>query len=51
VKKCVDAGRALLMNDEWGGSLAIDDGKAIKGDEDPEDSGAQLKSLSFFFIK
>jgi hypothetical protein len=39
------------MNDQWGLSVAIDDGKAIEVNEDPGDSGIKSKSLPFFFYQ
>jgi hypothetical protein len=46
VRKCIDAGRALLADDGWGGSVAIDDGETIaKGDDEFDNAAPRQKSV------
>lgn len=41
VTRCMNAGRALLAEDDWGGSIAVDDGKPISTSEDMNDPALQ----------
>ena len=47
VQKCIDAGRLLLGADQWGGCVAVDDGRRIgaeDGSTDDEDGPSQSVS-------
>ncbi|KIM75432.1 hypothetical protein PILCRDRAFT_827355 [Piloderma croceum F 1598] len=39
-RKCIEAGRVLLQNDNWGDSVARDDGRSISGTHDGEELNA-----------
>jgi hypothetical protein len=45
-RKCIEAGRVLLQNDNWGDSVARDDGRSISG----TNNGEELNAKSVLFI-
>jgi hypothetical protein len=50
-KKCFEAQKALLEDDEYGGYLLMDDGRPLEGDENEESEDEIKQSVCFVHMR